>query len=143
MEGSHGAHISSLELQHTILERSENKDAAWKLAEYVNTDEGHAFPLYADPELLQSPLVHADLREIQQSSEYPDLMTRLTDVNIEILNTFGTQAATTGANWDITAVDQIRLTDIGETLSEAYAGQHSRDETPNTIRERINQTLDG
>lgn len=137
VEGEHGGHMWALEQQQTIFNASDAKqNAAWDLNMFLLDDDEFVLPAWG--EYYESlPGLQTKLQPILEEYE----MAQSTEQAYENVNTYGTQYATTGAAWDVRDTDPIRWTDINETISEAIAGQHSVEETPGLIRQRIQERL--
>lgn len=138
VEGEHGGHVSALEASQVVFEKEQRlMDAAWDLHVYTQTNEAHMLPLYgeADPGIPQwQPMFET----FKQKLDPPQTYTQALDM----LATYGSQYTATGAAWDVQGTDQIRWTDLNETISQAIAGQHEIGELPGTIRDRILKTLE-
>lgn len=141
VEGEHGGHVSAMQNSHSIFDVGDQKkmDAAWTLNEYMITDETHMLDIFGkgDPAVPQyKPILEVFEQELQDPPQpMPQALKQLQE--------YGGQYTATGALWDVSGTNTIRWTDINETLSQALAGQHSMDETPQLIRERILSTLGG
>jgi hypothetical protein len=61
---------------------------------------------------------------------------------IEAAREYGPQYSVTGAAWDLDGTNKLRWTDLNETISQAMAGQHTVEETPGLVRERMLETLE-
>jgi hypothetical protein len=141
-EGNHGGHTWSLETQKTIQEASEVKDAAWELAKFTLIDERFLIPLLVDPGLNQSVPTYEPMIEVQRQDKYKDMRTQPFEKSLELLEEHGGNFATTGAAWDIPGTNTIRWSDIGGTLSKAYADDFSTEEAPAKIKENMVATLE-
>jgi ABC-type glycerol-3-phosphate transport system substrate-binding protein len=137
VEGQHGGHMWSLEQQECIFNASDAKqNAAWDLNMFLLSDKEFVLPAWGEHyEAL--PGLATMLQPI--IDEY-DLV-QCTKQAYENVEKYGVQYSTTGAAWDVPNVDPIRWTAINETLSQAIAGQHSMEETPSIVRDRILQRL--
>jgi len=141
-EGEHGGHLWSLEFQLQAFDQGQSdalQDAAFDLMTFINTSEEHNIPLLVD----DYPAVGA-YGPVNQTiiDEFADDLPQIQQNLYTLPDEFGSQYNTTGAEWDVGGTAQIRWTDINETISEAIAGQHTKDETPGLIRERVQTTLD-
>ena len=141
-EGQHGGHLWSLEFQLQAFDQDQSdavKNAAFDLMTFVNTSEEHNIPLLVE----DYPAVAA-YQPVNQTiiDEFADDLPQIQQNLYTLPGEFGSQYNTTGAAWDVGGTAQIRWTDINETISEAIAGQHSMEETPGLIRERVQTTLD-
>lgn len=139
LEGQHGGHAWSLEQAHSIFKKDDQAkmDAAWDLNTFLHQDEQHVFKLYGEiypASPADSPMQKAILEE------YPDLPQPFQRVQ-EDLQQYGAQYNTTGATWDLESTDQIRWTDMNETISQAIAGQVQIDQLPQQVRQTIDKTL--
>lgn len=138
VEGAHGAHISALENAHVVFKTNDQKemDAAWKLNTYVQGNKNHQIPINGETGRgipLFTPMLDTFLKELNPPQTFAQAL--------QTFEELGPQATATGAAWDLKETDQIRWTDINETISQALAGQHQVDEVPRIIRQRIQQTL--
>jgi ABC-type glycerol-3-phosphate transport system substrate-binding protein len=141
-EGQHGGHLWSLEFQLQAFDQDQSdalKDAAFDLMTFVNTSEEHNIPLLVE----DYPAVGA-YEPVNETivDEFADDLPQVQQNLYTLPSEFGSQYNTTGAAWDVGGTSQIRWTDINETISEAIAGQHTMEETPGLIRERVQTTLD-
>ncbi|SFG85299.1 ABC-type glycerol-3-phosphate transport system, substrate-binding protein [Halopelagius inordinatus] len=137
VEGEHGGHMWALEQQQCIFEASDaEQNAAWDLNMFLLSDNEFVLPAWGEYyEAL--PGLEPKLQEVLD--EYD--LAQSTEQAYKNADEYGVQYSTTGAAWDVPDVDPIRWTDINETISEAIAGQHSVDETPSLVRERILERL--
>jgi len=138
VEGEHAGHVSALEASQVVFENDQQKmDAAWDLHVYTQTDKNHMIPVYgqADPGIPQWQPMFETFR---QELDPPQLYTQALDM----LDSYGPQYTATGAAWDVQGTDQIRWTDMNETISQAIAGQQGIDELPGIIRDKILTTLE-
>ncbi|WP_143423239.1 extracellular solute-binding protein [Halegenticoccus soli] len=137
VEGDHGGHVWSLEQQQTIFKTDEKtQSAAWDLNMFLLSDEEFVLPAWGEyyeaiPGL--NPMMDKVLNEYD--------LAQSTTQAFKNLDQYGDQYASTGAAWDVKPTDQIRWTDINETISQAIAGQHNMEETPQLVRQRIQKTL--
>ncbi|EMA54266.1 extracellular solute-binding protein [Halococcus salifodinae] len=135
LEGQHGGHVWGLEQAHTVFSGVSNakQQGAWELSQYLFADNDFVLPAWGEhyqsiPGLAtkMDPLLN----------EYPDLPQNF-QRSIENQNQYADQYANTGGAWDLRATDPIRWTDINETISQAIAGQHSVQDTPGVVRDRV------
>jgi hypothetical protein len=138
VEGSHGAHISALENSHVIFETNDQKemDAAWELNTYVQRNKNHQIPINGETGRgipLYTPMLDTFIKELNPPQTFAQAL--------KTFDELGPQATATGSAWDLKQTDQIRWTDINETISQGLAGQHKLEEVPNIIRQRILETL--
>lgn len=137
LEGQHGGHVWALEQMHTLFDTGEEKNnAAWDLNMFLLSDPEFVLPMWG--EFYEAIPGLAPMSQ-QVLDEYD--LAQNTSQAYKNLEEYGSQYAVTGAAWDLLPTDQIRWTDINETISEAIAGQHSPEETPGLVRERIMNTL--
>jgi len=139
VEGAHGEHVSALENSHTVFNMDDQKkmDAAWTLNTYLQTDPNHMIPISGETGRgipLWKPMLQTFLDELSPPQTFAQ--------GIETFQELGPQAQSTGAEWDVGGTDQIRWTDLNETMSQTIAGQHTIEETPSLIREKILTTLE-
>jgi ABC-type glycerol-3-phosphate transport system substrate-binding protein len=132
--GEHGGHVWGLEQAHCMFDgvSSDQQDGAWALAQYLFQDEDFVLPAWGEhyesiPGMatMQQPVL--DNYELAQNFAQA----------IENMNEYGAQYSNTGGPWDVWPSDPIRWTDINETISEAIAGQHTAEETPSLVRDRV------
>lgn len=137
VEGEHGGHVWAMEQQHTVFDVGEQQqNAAWNLNMFLLQDPEFVLPMWGEhyeaiPGLKSMSQKVLDEYDLVQSTEQA----------YKNLDQYGTQYASTGAAWDVKGTDQIRWTDINETISQAIAGQNSMEETPGLIRDNITSTL--
>ena len=141
VEGEHAGHVSAMQNSHSLFDVGDQQkmDAAWTLNEYMITDETHMLDVFGrgDPAIPQyKPILETFKQELQDP---PQLLTQA----LNMVQEYGAQYTATGALWDVNGTNQIRWTDINETMSQGLAGQHSRDELPGIVRDRILSTLQG
>lgn len=136
-EGEHGGHVWALEQQQTVFNVDEAKqNAAWDLNMFLLRDPEFVLPMWGEyyeaiPGLApMGPKVLNEYDLVQSTAQ-----------SYKNLNEYGDQYASTGAAWDVKGTDQIRWTDINETISQAIAGQHSAEDTPGLINDRVSKTL--
>ena len=132
--GQHGGHVWGLEQAHTIFSDAEDQqqEGAWALTEYLWEDEDFVLPAWGEhyeaipgmQSMLEPMLDEYDLPQNFQQS-------------IQNQSEYGAQYSNTGGPWDVWPTDPIRWTDINETISQAIAGQHSAEETPGIVRDRV------
>lgn len=131
-KGQHGGHAWALLMQKQIFKDSAYPNLAWELAKFTNLDEEFILPLVGE-KYTAIPSYQPYMKRVVD--EYDPV--QIHAAQIEAAETYGPQYKTTGAAWDLETTDPIRWTDLSETISEAIAGQHTIDETPGLIRERI------
>jgi ABC-type glycerol-3-phosphate transport system substrate-binding protein len=141
VEGEHAGHVSAMQNSHSIFDVDDQRkmDAAWTLNEYMITDETHMLSVFGrgDPAIPQyNPMLEVFEQELQDP---PQVFTQA----LEMVQEYGGQYTATGALWDVEGTNQIRWTDIAETMSQGLAGQHPVDDLPGIVRERILSTLQG
>jgi ABC-type glycerol-3-phosphate transport system substrate-binding protein len=136
-EGQHGGHAWALLTQKQIFANSEYPDVAWDLAYYTNANESFILPLVG--EIYTSLPSYAPYH--QKLLEQYDPV-QMHQAQIEAAGEYGPQYSVTGAAWDLDGTNQLRWTDLNETISQAMAGQHTVEETPGVIRERMLETLE-
>ncbi|RDI70125.1 ABC transporter substrate-binding protein [Halopelagius longus] len=137
VEGEHGGHMWALEQQQCIFQASDAKQqAAWDLNMFLLSDNEFVLPAWGE-HYEAIPGLKTKLEAVL--NEYD--LAQSTEQAYKNADEYGVQYSTTGASWDVRDVDPIRWTDINETLSQAIAGQHSAEETPGLIRQRIQKRL--
>lgn len=132
--GEHGGHVWALEQCHTIFDAVNNQqqEGAWALSQYLLEDNDFVLPAWGEHyEAL--PGLEPKLEALTNEYDLPQNFQQ----SLENQQTYGDQYSNTGGPWDVWPTDPIRWTDINETISEAIAGQHSAEETPSLIRERV------
>lgn len=139
VEGAHGEHISALENAHTVFEIDDQKkmDASWTLNTYLQTDPHHMIPINGETGR-GIPLWKPMLQTFQEELSPPQTFRQA----IKTFQELGPQAQPTGAKWDVHGTDKIRWTDLNQTITQTLAGQHTMEETPGLIREKILTTLE-
>ena len=139
LEGQHGGHVWSLEQAQMVFSGFGDKQTqrAWDLNVFFHRDEEHVLKQYG--EFYQSIPGDSDMMQLLLQ-EYPNTPQNFTKV-LENLGNYPKQYVTTGAPWDVGGTDQIRWTDINETISQSIAGQRSAEDTPGVVAERVNKTL--
>jgi ABC-type glycerol-3-phosphate transport system substrate-binding protein len=138
LEGQHGGHAWALLMQKQVFQASDNPDLAWKLARYTNVNEEFVLPLVGDV-YTAIPSYQPYMDRVLE--EYD--VVQIHEAQIEAMVDYGPQYSPTGAAWDIDATDQVRWTAINETISQAIAGQHSIEDTPGVIRQRVMDAIGG
>ncbi|WP_254546826.1 ABC transporter substrate-binding protein [Halomarina pelagica] len=139
LEGEHGGHVWALEQAHSIYDVGDQKkmDAAWDLNTFLHQDDQHVLTLYGE----LYPAIPADTpMQDKLLEEYPDLPQNFKMV-LQDLKKYGTQYNNTGGPWDVNGTDQIRWTDMNETISKAIAGQVGVDQLPQQVRQKVDKTL--
>ena len=140
LEGEHGGHVWALEQCHTIFSgvNNQQQQAAWDLMTYLMTDNDFVLPAWG--EHYQSiPGMDPKMDELLNAY---DSLPQNFDQAIKNMDNYGPQYANTGGAWDVRPTDPIRWTDINQTISQAIAGQHDVNQTPQLIRERVLQRLE-
>ncbi|MDX1745055.1 MAG: extracellular solute-binding protein [Halobacteriales archaeon] len=139
IEGEHGGHVWALEQAQFVFSGFSDKQTqrAWDLNVFFHRDEQHVLKQYG--ELYQSIPGDSDMMQLLLQ-EYPNTPQNFTKV-LENLGNYPSQYVTTGAPWDVGGTDQIRWTDINDTISQSIAGQRSAEDTPGVVAERVNKTL--
>jgi len=119
---------------HTIFDdvNSQQQDGAWALSQYLLQDNDFVLPAWGST-TRRSP---ASIPSWTTSSTSTTCH-RTSSSHSRTSAPTGTSYSNTGGPWDVWPTDPIRWTDINETLSQAIAGQHSAQETPSLIRERV------
>lgn len=135
-EGQHGGHAWALLTQKQIFASSDHPDVAWDLAYYTNANESFILPLVGN---IYTSLPSYRPYQSKLLEEYDP--PQMHQAQIEAAREYGPQYAVTGAAWDLEDTNKLRWTDLNETISQAMAGQHSIEETPGLIRERMLETL--
>lgn len=137
VEGEHGGHMWALEQQQCVFEASDAKqNAAWELNKFLLNDNEFVLPAWGE---YYEALPGLDSKLQAVLDEYD--LAQPTEQAYKNADTYGAQYSTTGAAWDVPNVDPIRWTDINETISQAIAGQHTVEETPSLVRERVLKRL--
>jgi hypothetical protein len=124
--------------QKQVFANSEYPDVAWDLAYYTNANESFVLPLVG--EIYTSLPSYAPYHQ-KLLDQYDPV--QMHQAQIEAAGEYGPQYSVTGAAWDLDGTNQLRWTDLNETISQAMAGQHAVEETPGVIRERMMTTLEG
>jgi len=139
LEGQHGGHVWALEQAQFLFSGFSDKqtERAWDLNVFFHRDEEHVMKEYG--EFYQAIPGDSDMMQLLLQ-EYPNTPQNFTKV-LENLGNYPKQYVTTGAPWDVGGTDQIRWTDINETISQSIAGQRSAEDTPGVVAERVNKTL--
>ena len=139
LEGQHGGHVWALEQAHSIFDIGDQKvmDKAWELNTFLHQDDQHVLKLYGE----LYPAIPADTpmqdKLLKQYSDVPQNFTKV----LEDLDEYDDQYNNTGAPWDVKGTDQIRWTDMNETISQAIAGQVPVEQLPQQIRRKVDKTL--
>lgn len=135
-EGQHGGHAWALLTQKQVFANSDHPDVAWDLAYYTNANESFILPLVG--EIYTSlPSYRPYHQKLLDQYDPPQMH----QAQIEAAREYGPQYSVTGAAWDLDETNQLRWTDLNETISQAMAGQHTIEETPGLVRERMQETL--
>jgi ABC-type glycerol-3-phosphate transport system substrate-binding protein len=140
-EGQHGGHVWGLEqAQGMFADNSQAElDAAWALNTFFHQDDQHVLEEYGET----YPSIPAD-SELQQTlldelgSEVPQNFSQV----LSNLDEYGSQYNNTGAPWDLFGTDQIRWTDVNETISQAIAGQIQGSNLVSEVQSRVESTLE-
>ena len=134
LEGEHGGHVWALEQTHTVFDdvSDAKQQGAWLLGQYLLEDDDFVLPFCGET-YEAIPGLETKLSTLRNEYDLPQNFQQSL-VNLE---EYGDQYSNTGGPWDVWPTDPIRWTDINETISQAIAGQHSADETPSLVRERV------
>jgi ABC-type glycerol-3-phosphate transport system substrate-binding protein len=135
-EGQHGGHAWALLTQKQVFANSDHPDVAWDLAYYTNANENFVLPLVGNI-YTSLPSYRPYQSKLIEQFDPPQMH----QAQIEAAQEYGPQYAVTGANWDQDETNKLRWTDLNETISQAMAGQHTIEETPDLIRQRMLKTL--
>lgn len=139
-EGEHGGHLWALEYSRQVFKKSQNQDKAWDLLAYTLTDPFHNVKMFG--QLYPAIASYKPLnKQIQQ--KYGDKLPQIQQAMYDAIEQYGKQYNTTGAVWDLKGTDQIRWTDINQTISQSIAGKRSAKDTPGVVQERVMKTLQG
>jgi ABC-type glycerol-3-phosphate transport system substrate-binding protein len=139
-EGEHGGHLWGLEYSRQVFNQSQNPDKAWSLLAYTLTDPFHNVQMFGE---LYPALASFQPLNQQIQDEYGDQLPQIQQAMYDAIVEYGSQYNTTGAVWDLRGTDQIRWTDVNQTISQSIAGDRSAQDTPGTVRDRVTQTLEG
>lgn len=140
-EGEHGGHLWSLQMMKQAFDQEHNNpEQAFELMTYVNTSKEHNLELLGQkyPSLASYKPLNDAIAE-----EYGDSIPQIQKAMYDLPEQYGSQYNSTGAGWDLEQTSDVRWTDIDQTSSEAIAGQHSAEETPGIIQQRIGDRLGG
>jgi ABC-type glycerol-3-phosphate transport system substrate-binding protein len=135
-EGQHGGHAWALLTQKQVFETSDHPDVAWDLAYYTNANEEFILPLVGNI-YTSLPSYQPYQSKLLEQFDPPQMH----QAQIEAAQEYGPQYSVTGASWDLDNTNKLRWTDLSETISQAIAGQHSIEETPGIVRERMLTTI--
>ena len=83
----------------------------------------------------------SDMQQTLLNNMGDDLPQNFTQV-LDNLDKYGPQYNNTGAPWNVKGTDQIRWTDINETISQAIAGQIKGANLVSEVQSRVQKTLD-
>jgi ABC-type glycerol-3-phosphate transport system substrate-binding protein len=140
-EGEHGGHVWALEQAQGMFEghSQAEQDAAWALHTFFLRDEQHVIEEYGEtyPSIPNNP----DLQQVLLDELGDDLPQNFAQV-LENLDEYGAQYGNTGGPWDVWGTDQIRWTDVNETISQAIAGQIQGSNLVSEVQSRVQTTLD-
>jgi|APHM01.1.fsa_nt_gi ABC-type sugar transport system, periplasmic component len=139
VEGEHGGQLLTMEYQDQIFPTG-NEESAFSVIEWMQTTPEFIVPL-AGEHFVSVPSNTTLYDAVKSEYGYGDSMPQIQENIFDSVEEYGSQFVDCGV-WDVGGVDQIRWTDIGETLSEAHAGDHSVEETPGVIADRVSQTLE-
>jgi hypothetical protein len=114
-------------------------EAGWALNRFFHRDEQHVLEQYG--ETYPSIPADSDMQQVLLDELGDDLPQNFAQV-LENLGNYGTQYNNTGAPWDVGGTDQIRWTDINETISQAIAGQINGADLVGEVQSRVQTTLD-
>jgi len=132
--GDHGGHVWGLEQCHTIFNEvnDQQQEGAFTLGRYLLEDDDFVLPAWG--EFYEAiPGLEPKLDALRNEYDLPQNFEQSLRNQVE----HGSQYSNTGGPWDVWPTDPIRWTDINETISQAIAGQHSMEETPSVVRERV------
>lgn len=139
IEGEHGGHVWGLENAHTVFKTGDQKqmDMGWELAMFLHKNEGFMLDLVerGDPVI---PSFTPLLSVVENTLDLPQPYTQMQ----EQIEEFGPQYNNTGSPWDVQGTDQIRWTDINETISQSIAGQVDVESLPGNVRQKVLTTLE-
>jgi len=132
--GDHGGHVWGLEQCHTIFSEvsSQQQEGAFALGRYLLEDNDFVLPAWG--EFYEAiPGLAPKLDALRSEYDLPQNFEQSLANQVE----HGSQYSNTGGPWDVWPTDPIRWTDINETISQGIAGQHSAEETPSIVRDRV------
>ncbi len=138
VEGEHGGQLLTMEFQDQIFAGG-NEEEAFSLLQWMQTSDEFIVPL-AGEHFVSVPSNTDKHDTVKSEYGYGGDMPQIQQNIFDSVSDYSSQYIDTGV-WDVGGVDQIRWTNIGETLSKAHAGQFSVEETPGVIADAINQTL--
>jgi hypothetical protein len=132
--GEHGGHVWALEQAHTIFAAAEDQqqEGAWMLGQYLLEDDDFVLPAWGE-HYESLPGMATKLEPLKSEYDLPQNFQQ----SLDNQDTYGAQYSNTGGPWDVWPSDPIRWTDINETISQAIARQHSAEETPGIVRDRV------
>ncbi|MFD1634898.1 ABC transporter substrate-binding protein [Haloplanus ruber] len=132
--GEHGGHVWGLEQCHTIFNEvnDQQQEGAFTLGRYLLEDDDFVLPAWG--EYYEAiPGLAPKLDALRDEYDLPQNFEQSLTNQVE----YGSQYSNTGGPWDVWPTDPVRWTDINETISQAIAGQHSVQETPSIVRDRV------
>ncbi len=137
--GQHGGHVWALEQAHTIFAdvSDEEQEGAWALGQYLLEDDDFVLPAWGE-HYEAIPGMDSKLDTLRDEYDLPQNFEQALQNMVD----YGDQYSNTGGPWNVWPSDPIRWTDINETISQAIAGQHSVDETPSLVRDRVMTRLE-
>ena len=137
--GEHGGHVWALEQAHTIFDgvNDQKKEGAFALGQYLLQDNDFVLPAWGE-HYEAIPGLAPKLDALRDEYDLPQNFEQSLQNQVD----YGDQYSNTGGPWDVIPTDPIRWTEINETISQAIAGQHSAEETPSIIRDRIQTRLE-
>jgi hypothetical protein len=140
-EGQHGGHVWALEQAQGMFGGFDQAqlEAGWALNTFFHRDEQHVLAEYG--EVYPAIPADSDMQQVLLDELGDDLPQNFAQV-LANLGDYGDQYNNTGAPWDVRGTDQIRWTDINETISQSIAGQISRDNVVSEVQSRVQTTLD-
>ena len=139
--GEHGGHVWALEQAQGLFSgpSQAQQEAAWALHTFFLSDEQHVLEEYGEtyPSIPNMP-------EMQQAllDELGDDLPQNFEQVLENLDEYGAQYNNTGAPWNVWGTDQIRWTDVNETISQAIAGQIDGSNLVSEVTSRVQTTLE-
>ena len=138
-EGAYGGTSQLANFQNQIYTVG-NEDVAWDLNHYLHTNPDHGVPLFG--EVYQSiPTYTPHLEQIKK--EYEGELPGHFESVLDAVANYSANYHPTGGAWDLENTDAIRWDAINQTISQAIAGQHSRDEIVSLIRDRVIKAASG
>jgi hypothetical protein len=138
--GAHGGHVWALEQAQGLFagHSQAQQEAGWALNTFFHRDEQHVLEEYG--ETYPSIPADSDMQQVLLDELGDDLPQNFAQV-LDNLGEYGSQYNNTGAPWDVRGTDQIRWTDINETISQAIAGQIQGSNLVSEVQSRVETTL--